>query len=318
MDSRGGAHGKVCKTLRKLATWNSDRHTKSIIKLLLQVLMNHWRERQGIPTAYQSRMTYQVIKDKRRKDENKAQVNINDCSSQTEVSKAIDREAAGDNLTERLEISLHVKESDDPANGETQSPSSSSVPPSPLQVLQGKLSGAEADLTDTAVHQTEAAIDIKLKPKHEFEEPEIIDDRQRIQEPIENDFFDFLRLQSHFEDWDEEDTKDWNKQSQTVLSLLEMAGLTEIATERGNNTELRTLTSQDIKRLISALESNAFGMFDRSKKKPICFGRAIYPVASFFNHSCECNSTAVQADGTLDELDGHDVIDYLEFEKNDN
>jgi hypothetical protein len=104
-------------------------------------------------------------------------------------------------------------------------------------------------------------------------------DNSRIQEPVENDFFDVLRLQSHFEDWDEEDQKDWNKQSHIVLSLLEMAGLTEIASVPGPGSEgeakqeLHTLTSIDVKRLISALESNAFGMFDRTKKKPVCFGR---------------------------------------------
>ncbi|KAK3838596.1 MAG: hypothetical protein JOS17DRAFT_670337, partial [Linnemannia elongata] len=103
--------------------------------------------------------------------------------------------------------------------------------------------------------------------------------------PVENDFYDVLRLQSHFEDWDDEDQKDWNKQSQIVLSLLELAGLTEMASEPG--APLHALTSLDVKRLISALESNAFGMFDRTKKKPVCFGRAIYPIASFFNHSCE-------------------------------
>jgi hypothetical protein len=98
------------------------------------------------------------------------------------------------------------------------------------------------------------------------------DSRDEIQEPIENDFFDVMRLQSHFEDWDEDDNKDWDKQAQIVLALLERSGLTEIAVAQGSQ-ELRTLTAQDVKQMISALESNAFGMFDRSKTKPICFGR---------------------------------------------
>ncbi|KAH7059389.1 hypothetical protein BKA57DRAFT_431744 [Linnemannia elongata] len=134
------------------------------------------------------------------------------------------------------------------------------------------------------------------------------EDKDRIQEPVENDFYDVLRLQSHFEDWDDEDQKDWNKQSQIVLSLLEMAGLTEMASEPGG--PLHTLTSLDVKRLISALESNAFGMFDRTKKKPVCFGRA-----SFFNHSCECNSTAVQADGSTEEITGDAVLGLIEQEE---
>ncbi|KAG9072469.1 hypothetical protein KI688_000240 [Linnemannia hyalina] len=139
------------------------------------------------------------------------------------------------------------------------------------------------------------------------------EDEDRTQEPIENDFYDVLRLQSHFEDWDDEDQKDWNKQSQIVLTLLEMAGLTEMASEPGG--PLRTLTSLDVKRLISALESNAFGMFDRAKKKAICFGRAIYPIASFFNHSCDCNSAAVQADGSAEEITGEAVLRLIEQEE---
>ena len=113
-----------------------------------------------------------------------------------------------------------------------------------------------------------------LSPTHSSslsEQQQEKQDQDRIQEPVENDFYDFLLLQSHFEDWDEEDNKDWNKQSQIVLSLLDLAGLTEVAL--GRDEPLRSLTSLDIKRMISALESNAFGMFDRSKTKPVCFGR---------------------------------------------
>ncbi|KAF9986596.1 hypothetical protein BGZ65_006954 [Modicella reniformis] len=159
-----------------------------------------------------------------------------------------------------------------------------------------------------------------VAPRRDLEETsnkgEVEHDRERIQQPIENDFYDVLRLQSHCEDWDEEENKDWNKQARIVLSLLQMAGLTEVAHERGG--ELKVLTAQDIKRLISALESNAFGMFDRTKRKPVCFGRGqhapIYPVASFFNHSCECNSTAVQAEGFPEEITDNDILGTVEVE----
>ncbi|KAI1321642.1 hypothetical protein EDD11_003122 [Mortierella claussenii] len=281
MDPRGGAHGKVCKTLRKLATWNSDRHTKSIIKLLLQVLMSHWRERQGIPTAYQSRMLMLAQSSRSRK-------------SDIDYQSDMDNDGKGkgdsdDNVENGLDLGQEVEKK-------------LTVTAAVQEIEQAAVTGAtESQDVQAAAETTEAEAEQQQR-------------RNRIQEPIENDFYDFLRLQSHYEDWDEEDNKDWKKQSYTVLSLLEMAGLTEMATERGTTTEMRLLTVQDIKQLISALESNAFGMFDRSKSKPVCFGRAIYPVASFFNHSCDCNSTAVQADGSAEEVTGGDVLDIVSAE----
>lgn len=205
LNATTGYHAKVCRTLRKLATWGSDRHTKSIIKLLLLILLNHWKERQGIPTTYRAhRMVEREMK------KNKTQ--------------SINQEGDGvESLTQALE------------------------------------SGAQ--LHEEANAENMATISDGVK-----------DSRDEIQEPIENDFFDVMRLQSHFEDWDEDDNKDWDKQAQIVLALLERSGLTEIAVAQGSQ-ELRTLTAQDVKQMISALESNAFGMFDRSKTKPICFGR---------------------------------------------
>ncbi|KAG0377653.1 hypothetical protein BGX24_005722, partial [Mortierella sp. AD032] len=231
----------------------------SMIKLLLQVLMNHWRERQGIPTVYQSRRALDKEREEREKmvdaDESGAEI----------VSTGTDLEATTEEVV--------------------------------------KLLGA-ATITSTTSASSTTAVSTS-QPSPELNSNDNVNNR--IQEPVENDFFDVLRLQSHFEDWDDEDQKDWNKQSQIVLSLLEMANLTEMATGPDEK-ELHKLTSLDVKKLISALESNAFGMFDRSRKKPVCFGRAIYPIASFFNHSCECNSTAVQADGSEEEITGDSVL----------
>ncbi|KAF9126342.1 hypothetical protein BGW39_006708 [Mortierella sp. 14UC] len=280
MDPQMGCHLKVCRTLRKLATWNSDRHTKSIIKLLLQVLMNHWRERQGIPTAYQSRKVLMM-------KEKEEVANGSGIGGDKLIGRA-DVEGATEKITQTLAATTIA--STTPTT--TLTPSSSPQPSSELN------SNSNSNNSNNNDHE----------------------DENRTQEPVENDFFDVLRLQSHFEDWDDEDQKDWNKQSHVVLSLLEMAGLTEMASQPGSEAEgegkqeLHTLTSLDVKKLISALESNAFGMFDRTKKKPVCFGRAIYPIASFFNHSCECNATAVQADGSTEEVTGDAVLGLIDQE----
>lgn len=204
-NTTGGYHAKVCRTLRKLATWNSDRHTKSIIKLLLHILLNHWKERQGIPTTYRAHRT----------------------------------------LEKERELEKSMAQLDNKEDG--------------VESL-GQVLAAGAKLHDGSAESTVASDNLAKDPQDE------------IQEPIENDFFDVMRLQSHFEDWDEEDNKDWDRQAQIVLALLELSGLMEIAAGPGSQ-EVRTLTAQDIKQMISALESNAFGMFDRSKSKPVCFGR---------------------------------------------
>ncbi|KAG0014145.1 hypothetical protein BGZ82_001882, partial [Podila clonocystis] len=250
LNSTGGFHAKVCRTLRKLATWNSDRHTKSIIKLLLHILLNHWKERQGIPTTYRA---HRMLEKEREMEKLKAQLDTKENNGIESLRQAL---ASGAKLHE----------------GSTE-------------------------------YSTVVSDNVAKDPQDE------------IQEPIENDFFDVMRLQSHFEDWDEEDNKDWDRQTQIVLALLELSGLTEIAAEPGSSQELRTLTAHDIKHMISALESNAFGMFDRSKSKPICFGRAIYPIASFFNHSCDCNSTAVQADGSEERVTSDDVLGVVGAEE---
>ncbi|KAF9580969.1 hypothetical protein BGW38_002184 [Lunasporangiospora selenospora] len=252
-----GAHGKICKALRKLATWNSDRHTKSIIKLLLQILMNHWKERHGYPTAYRVKTSNQLATLEQRETSRH--------SDDTILAAAMENAI----LTSTQETSTSP-----------QSPDVTTVASAPAAVdtLGGKV------------------------PVMDFTPPE----------PIENDFYDVLRLQSHFENWDAEDQKDWSRQSSVVLSLLEMAGLTEMTLEKGG--PLHTITAVDIKRLVSALESNAFGMFDRTKRE-ICFGRAVYPIASFFNHSCESNATAIQADGSKEEVDGMDVAAVVNAEE---
>ncbi|KAG0316967.1 hypothetical protein BGZ97_006096 [Linnemannia gamsii] len=266
MDPLVGCHLKVCRTLRKLATWNSDRHTKSIIKLLIQVLMGHWRERQGFLTAYQSRRAlerqqqHQQEREREQMDKDDGDEDLKGQEQEKEGATEVDGSSAAA-VTKLLETTII-------SSSTTPTPPTSQLP----QPSQPSSSSSSSAAQDQDQNQ----------------------DQNWIQEPVENDFYDVLRLQSHFEDWDDEDQKDWNKQSHIVLSLLEMAGLTEMASTPGG--PLHTLTSLDVKRLISALESNAFGMFDRTKKKPVCFGRA------------------VQADGSTEEITGDAVLGLIEQE----
>ena len=195
--------------------------------------MNHWRERQGFLTAYQNRQLLFRKADESRKTD------LNDEEGERTVDKVamdLSRVTLGSKVEEPKTQAVNGQDTQDNVKDDQPSPTLSPTHSSSLSEQQQEKQ-----------------------------------DQDRIQEPVENDFYDFLLLQSHFEDWDEEDNKDWNKQSQIVLSLLDLAGLTEVAL--GRDEPLRSLTSLDIKRMISALESNAFGMFDRSKTKPVCFGR---------------------------------------------
>ncbi|KAL1920247.1 uncharacterized protein VTP21DRAFT_1393 [Calcarisporiella thermophila] len=95
-------------------------------------------------------------------------------------------------------------------------------------------------------------------------------------------------LQSHYEDWSEESKRDWER----LRGFLE-GMLIDIEWESFLN-------------LVSKVESNGFGVYAyrKNEEKLTCFGRAVFPSASYFNHSCRCNCEFRQAQG--DEEDDDD------------
>ncbi|KAF9977890.1 hypothetical protein BGZ73_004486 [Actinomortierella ambigua] len=267
MDPTSGCHPKLCRSLRRLATWDSDRHTKSIIKLYLQILLSHWRERQGLRTPYQHHQ--QMLKEEEKEKEERKKERQEQDEHGEQQSRAEDSE-------DQNKTSLLTKESTH---------------------TDADLPQDQASLSLSLSDHVEAQLCISSAPI-----PESENQSPSSPQPIENTFEDVQALQSHVEDWDEEEHQDWNKQAQVVLSLLEMAGLTEmkVAVDREENsqdegeekeTQERQITAEDIKFTVSALESNCFGMFDRSRKK-------------------HCNATAVQADGAQD-VTGEDVLGVI-------
>ena len=90
-------------------------------------------------------------------------------------------------------------------------------------------------------------------------------------------------LQSHYEEWSEKDQKDWNKMKKFILPLLDQAHMESDPLE--------------IMHWVSKIESNGFGLWGIGKD--ICMGRAIFPEASYFNHSCKPNCTSEQEGTTL-------------------
>jgi hypothetical protein len=89
-------------------------------------------------------------------------------------------------------------------------------------------------------------------------------------------------LQSHYNDWPQDDKQSWGKMKKFIIPLLH---------------ELDLESDPDaIMHWVSKIESNGFGIWGPGKD--ICMGRMIFPTASFFNHSCKPN-LACEQDGTL-------------------
>lgn len=80
-------------------------------------------------------------------------------------------------------------------------------------------------------------------------------------------------LQSHYDDWPSNDQKDWNKMKKFILPLLSEAEL--------------ECDPNEIMHWVSKIESNGFGLWGPGRD--ICMGRAVFPEASYFNHSCNPN-----------------------------
>jgi hypothetical protein len=76
-------------------------------------------------------------------------------------------------------------------------------------------------------------------------------------------------LQSHYSSWSDSILSNWKKSRAFIVKLLLDVDL--------------LLPNEDddfVMHLISKIESNCFGLFN---EKGVCMGRAIYPLASYFN-----------------------------------
>ncbi|KAI8841759.1 hypothetical protein BC829DRAFT_10019 [Chytridium lagenaria] len=93
-----------------------------------------------------------------------------------------------------------------------------------------------------------------------------------------------LSLQSHLQDWSAEMHQDWKKTRKFAEKMLEEMGVGD--EDVGGVMEL-----------VSRIESNGFGVWAKGKES--CVGRAVYPEASFFNHSCDPSCECVQVQGIL-------------------
>ncbi|KAI8841957.1 hypothetical protein BJ741DRAFT_560545 [Chytriomyces cf. hyalinus JEL632] len=116
--------------------------------------------------------------------------------------------------------------------------------------------------------------------------------------PCEPRYRHVTALESHYADWTDETKKEWRKAVSLLESLAMEARLlddTLISDSHGDTNELVLV------HLISKIESNGFGIWaQRKRRKPrkpdsgLCVGRAVYPFASYFNHSCDPTCESIQ------------------------
>ncbi|KAH6561267.1 hypothetical protein BASA50_000277 [Batrachochytrium salamandrivorans] len=102
-------------------------------------------------------------------------------------------------------------------------------------------------------------------------------------------FQDFMDLQSHFSSWTSDMTHEWRKSLAFLIKLLvecDVFPCNDIPTHSAESQQL-------IMHMVSRIESNCFGIW-KSHGKEACMGRAVFPAASYFNHSCVPNCESIK------------------------
>ncbi|ORZ20312.1 hypothetical protein BCR42DRAFT_488846 [Absidia repens] len=106
-------------------------------------------------------------------------------------------------------------------------------------------------------------------------------------------------LESHYDDWSPEMKQEWNRIQCFLWKFLSpMDWLFPHETD------------VDIMHLVSKIESNGFGIY-LENRLDVVVGRALYPLASLFNHDCTYNCEVEQwtEEGIEDELVTMDLSD---------
>ncbi|KAI9260468.1 hypothetical protein BDA99DRAFT_512144 [Phascolomyces articulosus] len=100
-----------------------------------------------------------------------------------------------------------------------------------------------------------------------------------------------MALESHYKDWSTDVKQDWHRIQQFLEKQLE--GIYS--------------HKDEVIHLISKIESNSFGVFlDNNKNKGEPVARALFPIASLFNHDCNNNCEAEQM------IDHQDILQQFE------
>ncbi|KAI8092505.1 uncharacterized protein BX664DRAFT_293598 [Halteromyces radiatus] len=100
---------------------------------------------------------------------------------------------------------------------------------------------------------------------------------QRQKNNEDNSYTLVQHLESHYDDWDQDIKRDWHRIHTFLWKHISALGWL-----------LPHETDADIMHLVSKIESNGFGIYLENRLDVVA-GRALYPLASLFNHDCAYN-----------------------------
>jgi hypothetical protein len=116
--------------------------------------------------------------------------------------------------------------------------------------------------------------------------------------PPEQTWEDVLQLQSHLYSWTPDMLSEWKKIQVFAIKIFEESGLLddqffkmEDCKDGGGD------AGRAVLHLISKIESNGFGVWVSGKNDDsdaVCVGRAVFPLASFFNVRTSCRENLLR------------------------
>ena len=148
----------------------------------------------------------------------------------------------------------------------------------------------------------ERFVDLDLETSQEDSSLELTMDEDSVSQmdtPKRPTWTDAIALQSHFHEWTISDQKDWKKSQKFIIPLLVSASLLDKSDSDEKHVE-------ELMHWVSRIESNGFGLWS-SGKNITCMGRALFPLASYFNHSCDPNCTCEQSGDVLKVFTNCDI-----------
>ncbi|KAJ3326537.1 hypothetical protein HDU76_012835, partial [Blyttiomyces sp. JEL0837] len=246
--------------LRKLATFKGSVHEKSLVKLLLAALVRRWREVGGVDCS-------RKVGDNDGKEDgisrSLSKVSLNDSAESLVLNDGIN--AGGS------EHRIPVGE----LTGDV-----SSGPTIPTDSVSSESTDQHANAS-TTINNSETLPQLPDPLSRSTADPSITPPTWK----------DFAALQSHLSDWDSETVKDWAKIKAFAVKMVQECAPLPL------DVDLNILTEDDVVKdigdvimhLFSKIESNGFGVWapgGREGGDTVCAGRAVFPHASFFNHSC--------------------------------
>lgn len=332
-------HHIICSPLRRLTTFKAPPHEKSIMKTILYILLSRFREvtnggLNSIDNSYLLRDALAV--EEKEKLQNDSSVDgalctkddfLDDNSGQFLESRPFspDRDSnksvngnnnskspsrsPGKSLQEMVQE--RIRQSGGLPNRQNSSVSSigtlnedfsskivqsTSIKP----ILATENSSISMTTDPESIAQSNSEIDNATTTTNEVN---LSNQSPMIAPAIKPKFAHIKLLQSHLSEWQYDDNKDWKKSVGFILNLLHNSGLIttqELTTSNSGNVETNFLLN-----LISQVESNGFGIWSN---KGVCMGHALYPTASFYNHSCDPNCDVDQTKNLLTIRLKRDVV----------